>query len=230
MVDQERRDFLKNAGVGLIWLLGSPLISACSAAAQVAAPAAHLGKKALWEFVADFAVQIGSGVVAESVNRWIAGRSTNEQQHLDEVNAFMADHGFTDLSHTTVFSNRGDVYFYHVGHELGLNGCVPFFTPGTGTVLVEGPFLVGTALAAGDWDNARGVTPAEGLIPREAYQDGGMQFEASMEKPFYYRTDAGWLAINYEANPEEKRGYVGVVAERDNGGKLFGRDYELAWA
>ena len=217
-----RREFLKVGATGLISVTFAPLLGSCSFASS---PAVQEGAKKVVDYVIEFAVLVGLKKASETVEEWIQGLDESSRQTVDDTNTKMAEAGFTNYKTPVYYNNT--VIFYGVENQDQFNACVPFYSA-EGIPLVEGPALMGIALSGKDWSSSS-VSAADGLIPLKAYQDDGSQFEVSFPKPFQYKTNAGTLSMTYEADTNNKKGLISVVATDNNGGVLHGQDHVISW-
>jgi hypothetical protein len=215
-----RRDFLKVSLAGLAGITTlSPIISGC--AALTSPPVRKVAKTVLQHF-AEFIIIAGLRKASEYFDDWMAGLDSESQNTVNITNQKMENAGFIYYNTSVYYNNN--VILYGVENTDAFNSCVPFYSDGIS--LVEGPALMGIALAGQYWQSSN-VHPADGLIPLYPYQDDGSQFEKSFSKPYGWKTPAGELEMNYESDYANKKGLVSVVARENNGGILHGEDYQI---
>ncbi len=224
-----RRQFLKVSATGLVSVAFSPWLISCGAAAVGGGGVvAGLAAKTVSEWLADFVGAVGVNIVADSVVDWVKGLDPDKRNETERVNNAMISNNF-NVFNTPVYGHRNTI-FYGVGNQDGFNACTPFFAGnGADNPLIEGPILMGIAIAGTRWNNAE-ATAADGLIPTRQYQNNGSQFERSLSAPFHYDTNAGTLDVAYRADPTNRKGKISLVAAHPNGGTLWGEDYDIAWA
>jgi hypothetical protein len=178
-----------------------------------------------------FATSVGSNIVADSVANWMRNLNNRNKQVVSGANQMMKRDRFEIYDQDIVNLSANNIHFYGVYHRNGLNACAPFYTVNPGgelktEIMLDGPPIVGLALSAADWDN-RQVSKADGLVPLKGNRTLSI-FSAPQGQPVNAKTAAGNVEIGYWSDRRSK-GVVSVVSRKDNGGVLFGADYELNW-
>jgi hypothetical protein len=209
-----RRSFLKLGAATVVLPVLPSLLSGCAPARPV------------MDFLIELATNTASVLLAGSFQEAVQGFSPQDQAAAEAANQMMALRGFTDFGRTRVATNIPG-FFYGADHQNGYNTCAPIVTNGAVCTMIEGPIIVGLALASRDWPSSLDVSCAYGLLPLQTWQDGGSQLEVSSTVPSVYQTSAGYVSLNYQVQPKDKTALISVVAQRDNGGVLFGQDYVL---
>jgi hypothetical protein len=178
-------------------------------------------------FLAELASITGSQVIAARIQEWLETRKPAQKDDVGKLLEDMAKHGFTDFRDPRVYS-AGPAVFTGIGNSDGVNACTPFLIEGEKPALVEGPAMVGLALAARDWKDVGGVTAAQAFIPTGTIsREQGSEFGMSYTSPFVYATVAGQVTLNYEAGLTGRRDRISVKVQRAGGDVLLRRDYRV---
>lgn len=211
--------------------------------------------KAQWltvaQMVGQFAVAVGTTVIADQVSAWVSDLFNNNRSSVAEevadTNAMMREIGFNDFRDSTVyFNNSSDTYFYNVTFEDGFNSCVPIFVKESGSrnayptgvsnpLLVEGPIVMAMYYASRDW-NLRAPRDIS-LIPKTQLDGGnGAAFQVSFAEPKIYETENGLLVVDYQVksmNRSETQGEGEVRISATDGydidDPIFARGYDIEW-
>ncbi len=198
------------------------------------AEGAPLQAGTIGNYLVQFAAMTGSVQVSQAVIPWVNQMEDDDRIQAQRLNAYMANLGYGNLFSSPVFVNT-TVFFYGALAPLG-NCCAPFFHRKQYS-LVEGPIIIGLAAAAKDWDDACGVSVAHGLVPIRGCGGCRADFHTSLPAPLSYQTrngghlDIGYKVTNAPRDPttDITQATISVVASRDNGGVLFGKDYDITY-
>jgi hypothetical protein len=226
----DRRSFLASSVAGAAALSLAPFQSIFAAeAVQVSAVLPWVGR---------FAYAVGTTVVADLVSDYVR-RSGNTwlTRQINRINDEMYRGNFIDFTRSRV-RTTGRGILYPVVHRDGFNTCVAFHTTQRADPqppMIEGPTVVGLALAAEEIAQNRGSGRArQVLYPTRTISRGQGVFAADYTSPDIYETEGGGrLAMNYR-NAGPGRGSIAVFAEgpvnANEWGTLFTQQYSVTYA
>jgi hypothetical protein len=238
-----RRHFIRIGSALAGGTLISPILSSCGAAVAPAGNAvAQTVGKTVGQYFLDFAVGVGSEIVANTFQDWLNSLRGNQKTEVAQLQQDMTNAGFIYANSPVYRINNA--YIYNVTFKDNFNGCMANWTPyrpavvynNMPAVLYEGPVVIGLALACQDWKSSvggkSGVSVANGLLPIREFRHGPTDIKQTGTETAGFQTAEGVFEISYHYAPpsngsEEGTGTISVVGSRPNGGNLFGRDYTI---
>jgi hypothetical protein len=174
-------------------------------------------------------VGVGAGVIADSVSGWLSSLSGEKGAVANQADEVMVNAGFpykaSKVRNIDAVWTKPDCYGVHNRDES--NACLAFvhrYAPSSyDFLIVEGPFILGMALAYENWNSS--TSAARGIIPISGPQAAGGDFLTDTGA-VEWETDAGSIEMAYSASGRQP--VLSVVSRHDNGGVLFGSDFALS--
>ncbi len=219
----DRRNFIKGLSITVVSAAVTPSFVGCQAIAGI-------GTKTVGKWFLGFATAITASVIADSVAEWALKKDENEQSVVNYVNEIMINSGFINSDNATVFEKNG-VSFYEFGHKDNFNGCVPFFDGiKRNSPMVEGPTIMGMALAAEELrrnDENKPTEIANALVPVQQIQRPTQNaFSYDYDQEYVALTDFGSMIVDYE-NKGSNDGMVTISLMNRSGVQEYGRQYDI---
>lgn len=156
----------------------------------------------------------------------------NLDEAVANANRTLQQGGFTNFrqSYPYVMSTH---LFYPVFSVDGQNVCMPFFTRlnrDPYVTMIEGPSMLGLALAATAYANLRGhQATAEAFLPVQLLRHSIGNFKNGYSEPDLYRTARGSVWMNYSSHGDGT-GTVRVVGDSINPrGTLWDQKYDITY-
>jgi hypothetical protein len=143
------------------------------------------------------------------------------------VQRLLIDDGFQVIV-SSVYA-RADITLYLSGHRNGIDGISPVFTGGCFGTMFEGMTVIALALAAEDWTFPKDIPVADGLIPRNTIHHSAAWLDQSMRTPSQAVTANGDVVVQYQADPDKRRGEIEVLSREIAGEPLFLPNYPISY-
>jgi hypothetical protein len=219
-----RSAFLRTSAISSVGLSLAPMAEAQAQAA--------IGKW-LWA-IGSFAASVGSAVIAESINRYI--QNTQDPDHRAQVesqNQRLADSGYSDTSRSVVRCNVFDdnsqrIYYPLVYVRCGcLQFVAPFFNRESNWISnIDGPHLVGLALAAKETQDPCGVLFPTAVDPN-ADRDPRGDPRNGYDRPLTYQSNIAQVAVDYSPTSANTASVIVEAKSNTTGQLLLGRRYNI---
>ncbi|NET59210.1 MAG: hypothetical protein F6K47_24640 [Symploca sp. SIO2E6] len=216
----KRRDIIKYGCVSLTSAAIPSVIAGCG----LWRPAT----KKIAILLLDFLIVSGFKKIAENYPGWVNSLRNADKSNVKNIQMVLSQAGFTNFVTPVYIANVSGttIIVYGAEKDDGIHVCAPCYTGSSMAVpMIEAPVIMGISAAAKKW-NVSDVSRAEGLVPLQAIAQNPCNIQVNTSSPLRYRTKAGTLTVTYRVSENRQLGTVSLVAERDNGGKLFGGDYD----
>lgn len=218
----ENTDFITKKGGGQSNLKASPI-----QALPYAAPG-------FVSWFGTFMTQVGIGVASTVISNWISDKTKSERKKINNANNMMVNAGYTDISLSDVYEDRGSAG-YGIMHHDGVNMCAAiypkYFNRIYSPIILEAPTISGLYIASNNWYD-RDVSSRKGALPT-SYSSGAnpLVHQTNFNSPMFFETDVGWIGTAYE--PKTNNSGRVVVASADTRKRreeiLFRGDYNITF-
>lgn len=183
---------------------------------------------ALLGALADFALAVGSAVIADQIAQYLEGLDQPEFiGRIQETNEDLARIGFKDHRWSKVRgdSNSPSRIYYPVVYErcTCLHFAAPFFNVGCGCVpitYIEGCHIIGLSLAAQEFAQVSRQTACDVFFPRKGIQQSQGDRIQGYSKSLIYESDRATVLADFKPKGDGA-GTVIIKAQRHGDGRLI---------
>jgi len=225
----KRRDIIKYSCVSLTSAAISPVMTGCGfLPREIGKTLFTESSKKIGELLLEFLIKAGFDKISANYQSWADSLKNSDRSNARDIQISLYKGGFTNFV-TPVFAHSisgTTVIVYGAEKDDKIHLCAPCYTGSFMAVpMIEAPVIMGISAAAKGW-SVSGVSIAEGLVPLQVIAQNPCNIQVNTSSPLRYRTKAGTLTVAYRVSENRQVGTVSLVAKRDNGGKLFGGDYD----